>query len=158
MLWLNSPVVNGVCLGGGTAGCEFKSCHWQLFFMGLDWIININIHWKQLGLILWTLEIQDRINPPNWSSWLPGLVIPHNLNIRRRSVQKYDARFYQHHQQCNRDWGGYVVNIPIYSPFSPLFKVSITFLISFRLPLFRLYYLKTTDIFPTFFPLNMLLI
>ena len=51
-----------------------------------------------------------------------------------------------------------VVNIPIYSPFSPLFKVSITFLISFQLPLFRLYYLETTDIFPTFFPSNMLLI
>ena len=40
-------------------------------------------------------------------------------------------------------------------PFSPLFKVSITFLISFRLPLFKIYYLKTTDIFPTFFPSNM---
>ena len=35
-----------------------------------------------------------------------------------------------------------VVNIPIYSPFAPLFRVSITFLISFQLPLFRLYYLK----------------
>ena len=69
MLWLNRPVVNGVCLGRGTAGCEFKSPHWQLFFMGLDfiglkdWIIYINIHWKQLRLMLWTLEIQDRINP-----------------------------------------------------------------------------------------------
>ena len=42
--------------------------------------------------------------------------------------------------------------------FSPLFKVSITFLISFRLPLFRLYYLETTDIFPTFFQSNTLLI
>jgi hypothetical protein len=41
-----------------------------------------------------------------------------------------------------------VVNIPIYSPFSPLFRVSITFLISFQLPSFRLYYLETTDIFP----------
>ena len=45
-----------------------------------------------------------------------------------------------------------VVNIPIYSPFSPLFRVSITSLISFRLPLFRLYYLEAMDIFPTFFP------
>ena len=45
-----------------------------------------------------------------------------------------------------------VVNIPIYSPFSPLFRVSITFLLSFRLPLFRLYYLEAMDIFPTFFP------
>ena len=58
MLWLYSPVVNGVCLGGGTAGCEFKSPHWQLFFMGLDWIglndwiNNINIHWEQPRLIL----------------------------------------------------------------------------------------------------------
>jgi hypothetical protein len=51
-----------------------------------------------------------------------------------------------------------VVNIPIYPPFSPLFKVSITFLISFRLPLFRLYYLETTDIFLTFFSSNTLLI
>jgi hypothetical protein len=42
-------------------------------------------------------------------------------------------------------------------PFSQLFKVSITFLISFRLPLFRLYYLETMDIFPTFLSLNMLL-
>ena len=44
ILWLSSPVVNGVCLGGGTAGgtvgCEFKSPHWQLFFMGLDWILS----------------------------------------------------------------------------------------------------------------------
>ena len=46
----------------------------------------------------------------------------------------------------------------IFPFFSPLFKVSITFLISFRLPLFRLYYLETTDIFPTFFPSNTLLI
>ena len=42
--WLNSPVVNGVCMGGGTAGgtgcCEFKSPQWQLFFMGLDWILS----------------------------------------------------------------------------------------------------------------------
>ena len=43
-------------------------------------------------------------------------------------------------------------------PFSPLFKVSINFLISFQLPLFRLYYLETTDIFPTFLPSNTLLI
>ena len=41
--------------------------------------------------------------------------------------------------------------------FSPLFsKGSITFQISFRLPLFWFYYLETMDIFPTFFPLNML--
>jgi hypothetical protein len=33
-------VVNGVCLAGGTAGCEFKSLHWQLFSMGLDWILS----------------------------------------------------------------------------------------------------------------------
>ena len=39
-------------------------------------------------------------------------------------------------------------------PFSHLFKVSITFLISFHLPLFRLYYLEPTDIFPTFLPSN----
>ena len=51
-----------------------------------------------------------------------------------------------------------VVDIPIYSPFSLLFKVSITFLISFQLPLFRLYYLKTKDIFPTFFSSKTLLI
>ena len=51
-----------------------------------------------------------------------------------------------------------VVNIPIYSPFSHLFKVSIAFLISFRLPLFRLYYLETMDTFPTFFPSKTLLI
>ena len=50
------------------------------------------------------------------------------------------------------------VNIPIYSPFSLLFIVSITFLISFQLPLFRLYYLEAKDIFPTFFPLNTLFI
>ena len=24
---------------GGTVGCEFKYPHWQLFFMGLDWIL-----------------------------------------------------------------------------------------------------------------------
>ena len=43
------------------------------FSMGLDWILsdskdwinNVNIHGKQLGLILGPLEIQDRINPPN---------------------------------------------------------------------------------------------
>ena len=64
MPWLSSPVVNGVCLAGGTAGgtagCEFKSPCWQLFsngigldFIGLkDWIDNININWKQLRLIL----------------------------------------------------------------------------------------------------------
>ena len=40
--------------------------------------------------------------------------------------------------------------------FSCIFKVSITFLISFRLPLFRLYYLEITDIFPAFFLLNTL--
>ena len=35
-----------------------------LDFIGLkDWINNINIRWKQLRLILCTLEIQDRINP-----------------------------------------------------------------------------------------------
>jgi hypothetical protein len=49
--------------------------------------------------------------------------------------------------------GGYVVNIPIYSPFLHYLKSLILFLISFRLPL---YYLETTDIFPTFFPSNML--
>ena len=52
MLWLNSPVVNGVCLGGGTAGgtpgCEFKSCHWQLFFMGLDCILSD----QRIGLLI----------------------------------------------------------------------------------------------------------
>ena len=46
----------------------------------------------------------------------------------------------------------------VYSSFSPLFKVSITFLMSFQLPLFRLYYLETTDIFPTFFSSNTLII
>ena len=57
----------------------------------------------------------------------------------------------------SKDWG-YCCEYTNIFPFSPLFKVSITFLISFWLPLFRLYYLKTTDIFPTFFPLNKLLI
>ena len=46
--------------------------------------------------------------------------------------------------------GDSVVNIPIYSPFSVLFIVSITFLISFQLLLFRLYYLEAKDIFSTF--------
>ena len=73
-------------------------------------------------------------------------------------MQKNDVKSCQDYQQCNRDWGGYVANIPIYSPFSPLFKVSITFLISFQFPLFRLYHLETMDIFPTFFPSNTLLI
>jgi len=45
-------VVNGVCLGGGTAGgtvgCEFKSPQWQLFFMGLDWILSD----YRIGLII----------------------------------------------------------------------------------------------------------
>ena len=41
-------------------------------------------------------------------------------------------------------------------PFSPLFKVSITFLISFQLPLFKLYFLEIMDIFPTFSPSNTL--
>ena len=40
-----------------------------------------------------------------------------------------------------------LVNIPIYSPFSLLFIVSVTFLISFWLLLFKLYYLEATDIF-----------
>ena len=40
-----------------------------------------------------------------------------------------------------------VVNIPIYSLSSLLFIVSITFLISFWLLLFKLYYLEATDIF-----------
>ena len=84
-----------------------------------------------------------------------ALLFCHHPNIWRRSVWKYDAGSYQ---QCNQGWGGYVVNIPIYSLFLHLFKLSITFLISFQLPLFRLYYLETMDIFPTFFPSNMLLI
>ena len=53
----------------------------------------------------------------------------------------------------SKDWG-YCCEYTNIFPFSPLFKVSITFLISFWLPLFRLYYLKTTDIFPTFLPSN----
>ena len=48
-------MVNGVCLVGGSAGCQFKSSHWQLFFMGLDfglkdWINSIIIYWKQFGI------------------------------------------------------------------------------------------------------------
>ena len=70
----NSPVVNGVF---GWWHCWWCCWLWVqilplavifhgigLDFIGLKaWIININIHWKQLRLILWTLEIQDRINP-----------------------------------------------------------------------------------------------
>ena len=52
MPWLSSPVVNGVCLvggtAGGTAGCEFNSPCWQLFFMGLDWILSD----QRIGLII----------------------------------------------------------------------------------------------------------
>ena len=51
-----------------------------------------------------------------------------------------------------------VVNIPIYSPCSLLFLVSITFLISFRLLLFKLYYLEATSTFLHFFPSRTLLI
>ena len=43
-------------------------------------------------------------------------------------------------------------------PFLYYLKSLLHFLISFRLPLFRLYYLKTTDKFPTFFSLKTLLI
>ena len=63
-----------------------------------------------------------------------------------------------------RQWGNYyqsgegVVNIPIYSLFLHYLKSLLLFWYLFQLPLFGLKYLENTDIFPTFFPSNTLLI
>ena len=85
MLWLNSPVVNGV-FGWWHCWLWVQILPLAVIFHGIgldfiglkDWINNINVLWKQLRLILWTLEIQDRINPTSVKLWLFGIDIVSN--------------------------------------------------------------------------------
>ena len=77
----------------------------------------------------------------------PVQLLCHRPNIQKKIVRKSDADSQHDYQQRNRDWGGYVVNIPIYSPFSFIIYSLNYFPDIFSILLFKLCYLEATDIF-----------
>ena len=88
------------------------------------------------------------IHHPCLSTQSPGFVIPPPPAY---ADEEYLEAQHQIISAMSLRLGGLCCEYTNIFPFSPLVKVSITFLISFQLPLFILYYLETPDIFPTFF-------